>query len=172
MEQVQWLAGQKGIAARITSLYPKALYTHCAAHRLNRCVVKCCDIWVVSNMMQTANAVARFFSNSPKRQLALETCVDNIFQDEKRKKLKEMCRTRWVERHEAFQIFSDLFLPTVSCLETITNASTADWDRESQSDAQSLPLSTLRFSFIVALVATQGSGIHKEPECKATRPIC
>ena len=48
-------------------------------------------------MMQTADAVARFFSNSSKRQLALENWVDKIFQDEKRKKLKEMCRTRWVE---------------------------------------------------------------------------
>ena len=60
-----------------------------------------------------------------------------------------------MERHEAFEIFSDLFLPTVSCLEAIANASAADWNRESQSDAQSLLLSMLRFSFIMALVATQ-----------------
>ena len=92
------MAGKsKGAATRITSLYPKAVYTHCAAHRLNLCVVKCCDIREVNNMMQTADAVARFFSNSPKWQLALETWVDNILQDEKRKKLKEMCRTRWVK---------------------------------------------------------------------------
>ena len=150
------MAGRsKGAAARITSQYPKAVYTHCAAHRLNLCVVKCCSVREVSNMMQTADAVARFFSNSPKRQLALETWIDDIFQDEKRKKLKEMCRTRWVERHEAFEIFADLFLPTVSCLEAIANASTAEWNRESRSDAQSLVLSMLRFSFILALVATQ-----------------
>ena len=45
------MAGRsKGAAARITSLYPKAPYTHCAAHtcRLNLCVVKCCDIRMVS----------------------------------------------------------------------------------------------------------------------------
>jgi len=30
------MAGRtKGVAARITSLHPRALYTHCAAHRLN-----------------------------------------------------------------------------------------------------------------------------------------
>ena len=84
----------KGTAARITSLYPKTLYTHCAAHRLNLCVVKCCDIQVVSNMIQTVDAVAHLFNNSPKRQLAMETWVDNIFQDEKHKKLKEIYRTR------------------------------------------------------------------------------
>ena len=92
------MAGRsKGAAARITSLYPKAVYTHCAAHRLNLCVVKCCDIREVSNMMQTADAVARFFKNLPTHMSihvsnhVLETWIDNIFQNEKRKKLKEMC---------------------------------------------------------------------------------
>ena len=112
------MAGQtKGTAARIQSLYPKAVYTHCAAHRLNLCVVKCCSIREVNNMMQTADKVACFFKYSPKRQLALEAWVDDFFPEEKRKKLKEMCRTRWVERHEAFEVFSDLFLPVVCCLE-------------------------------------------------------
>ena len=77
-----------------------------------------------------------------------------IFQDERRRKLKEMCRTRWVERHEAFQVFSDLFLPTVSCLEEIVNSS-AEWNRDTRSDAQSLLLAMSQFSFVVALVATQ-----------------
>ncbi len=34
----------KGAASRITAMYPKAIYTHCAFHRLNLCVVKCCSI--------------------------------------------------------------------------------------------------------------------------------
>ena len=100
----------KGVAARITSLYPRAVYTHCAAHRLNLCVVKCCSVKEVSNMMQETDAVARFFKNSPKHQLALEAWID-IFHEEKRKKLKEMCRTRCVKRHQAFQD-----LVTCSCL--------------------------------------------------------
>ena len=73
------MAGKlKGASARITMQYPKAVYTHGAAHRLNLCVVKCCSIREISNMMQTADAIARFFSNSPKRQLALEEWVDTI----------------------------------------------------------------------------------------------
>ena len=36
------MAGKtKGVAAQISTLYPRALYTPCAAHRLNLCVVKC-----------------------------------------------------------------------------------------------------------------------------------
>ena len=83
------MAGQtKGTAARIQSLYPKAVYTHCAAHRLNLCVVKCCSIREVNNMMKTADKVARFFKYSLKRQLALEAWVDDLFPEEKRKNLK------------------------------------------------------------------------------------
>ena len=62
-------------------------------------------------MMQAADAVAHFFKNSPKHHLALEAWIDNIFHEEKRKKLKEMCQNRWVERHQAFQVFV-----TCSCL--------------------------------------------------------
>ena len=46
------MAGKsKGVAYRILSKYPKALYTHCAAYRLNLCVMKCYSIQEVSNMM-------------------------------------------------------------------------------------------------------------------------
>ena len=58
----------RGAAARIISRYPKALFTHCMAHRLNLCVVKCCCIREVDNMMQIADKGARFFGNSPKKQ--------------------------------------------------------------------------------------------------------
>ena len=145
----------KGAAARITARYPKALYTHCASHRLNLCVVKCCKIQEVNSMMQTADNVCRFFSNSPKRQLALEKCISQICSEEKRKCLKEMCRTRWVERHEALEVFSDLFLPIVSCLEEIMNNAKSDWNRETRSDANSYLLALSQFSFVVALHVTE-----------------
>ena len=39
------MAGRvKGAASRITTKYLKAIYTHCASHRLNLCVVKCCNM--------------------------------------------------------------------------------------------------------------------------------
>ena len=58
------MAGKsKGVAVRIRTKYPKALYTHCASHRLNLCVMKCCSIKHVSNMMHTADSISRFFSN-------------------------------------------------------------------------------------------------------------
>ena len=144
------------LLASLHARYPKAPYTHCASHRLNLCVVNlCCKIQEVSSMMQTADNVCRFFSNSPKRQLALEKWISQICSEEKRKCLKEMCRIRWVERHEVFEVFSDLFLPIVSCLEAMVNSTQSDWNRETRSDANSYLLALSQFSFIVALHVTE-----------------
>ena len=133
-------------AACITTKYPKALYTHCASHRLNLCVVKSCTIREIRNTMQSADKVSRFFSNSPKRQLAMEKCIDNLFANEKHRKIKEMCRTHWIERYEAFESFVDLFMPIVCCLEEIANSSPAERNAETRSDAQSLFLQCSDFN--------------------------
>ena len=146
----------KGVAARISTQYPKALYTHCAAYRLNLCVVKCCAIREVSNTMETADSITWFFSNSLKQQLELEKWIADVCSnEEKRHKLKEMCRTRWMERHEAFDVFVDLYLPLVSCLEEISRGSPSHWKRDTRHEAQSFLLALSQFSFIISLLLTQ-----------------
>ena len=132
------MAGQKkGAAACIRSKYPKAIHMFCASHRLNLCVVKCCNICEVDNMMATTDSIACFFKNSLKRQTELEKWIEDLFAGEKRKKIKEMCKTRWVERHNAFEVFCDLFLPIFCCLESIAGSLSTEWNRETRSDAQS-----------------------------------
>ena len=69
--------------------------------------------------------------------------------------LPQMCRTRWIECLEAFEVFVDLFLPIFSCLESISNSRPAEWNKETRSDAHSLLLAISRFSFIFSLVLTQ-----------------
>ena len=129
------MAGKNnGAAARIQTIFPKAVYTHCAAHALNLCVIKCCSIAEIRNTMNTADSICRFFSNSPKRQLAFATWIEQKLKGERRSKLKSICKTRWVERHEAFEVFIDLSEPLICCLEDIKDST--DWNRESRSDAQ------------------------------------
>ena len=75
---------------------------------------------------------------------------------ETRKKFKEMCKTCWVECHDAFEVMIELFLHVLSCLEAIANSHHHDkWNRESHTAAHSLFLGMYQFSFIVALVLTQ-----------------
>lgn len=88
------MSGQiRGVASRISSKYPKPVYVHCVAHRLNLCIVICCKIQLVSSIIDIVSSVARFFNNSPKRQLALEKWIADVQPcEEKRRKLKDLCR--------------------------------------------------------------------------------
>ena len=117
--------------------------------------MKCCLIRDVDNMMQTADKICRFFNNSPKRQILLEGWIESTMPKINRKRLKELCRTRWIERHEAFEVFLDLFLPIFGSFEAIVSSPASDWNRESHSDAQSFLLAMSQFPFIAALVVTQ-----------------
>ena len=110
--------------------------------------------------MDNADSISRFFSNSPKRQLVFEKWVTELYEGEKRQKLKSLCKTRWVERHEAFEVFVDLFVPLVCCLEQIKDS--RDFNRDSRADAQSFFLSLCHFPFIAILViATELLGYTK-----------
>lgn len=61
------MAGKKkGAAARITEVYPKATYTHCAAHALNLCVVKCCSISEIRGVMDIADSICLFLATHPR----------------------------------------------------------------------------------------------------------
>ena len=62
------------------------------------------------------------FSNSPNRQL--EKWISDVFPDERRK-MKEMGQTQWVKHHEVFDVFSDLFLHTIICLEALAQCQPA-----------------------------------------------
>ena len=144
------MAGKtKGVAARILQQFPRAVYTHCATHCLNLCVVKCCSVQEVQRAMDIADTISCFFSNSPKRQLAFEKWVTQLYEGERRQKLKSLCKTRWVERHEAFEVFVDLFVPLVCCLEEMKDS--MEFNHESCADAQ---------SFFLSLSATSLSSSH------------
>ena len=49
----------------------------------------------------------------------------------------------------------DLFIPTVSCLEEISHASSEAWNRETRNDAHIFLLGISQFTFFVSLVLTQ-----------------
>ena len=66
----------KGAAVRIMEKYSRAVYSHCAAHALNLCIVKCCGLPEIRNTMDLADSIYRFFYFSPKKQLALEHCEE------------------------------------------------------------------------------------------------
>lgn len=104
--------------------------------------------------MGTADQVVKFFEYSPKKQKVLEEMIENaITCQSTRTKLKELCRTRWVERHDAFAVFVDLLPAITQALEIFSKQ--PNTRQPGVADAQSLLNSICNFGFVVCIVVTQ-----------------
>ena len=92
-----------------------------------------------------------FFAAHPKRQTALiaETKPESSIT-----KLKDLCRTRWIQRIDALQVFQSLHISVVSCMEGICSDGPRLWSSDSCTDARSLQLALSTTDFISSLVIT------------------
>ena len=114
------MAGQ-GVWQIIQQKAPKAVYFHCASHRLNLAIVSACSISAFKNVESYIGEIASFFYYSAKRQRFLDTCMEKVLPEVKAKKLKDACRTRWVERIDSYIAFLDLLLAVHRTLSAMVN---------------------------------------------------
>ena len=144
-----------GCAALIRNEQPAAMYFHCASHLLNLSVVSLTNIPHVRNMWDILTQVSLFFKGSPKRESALEKAVEEQGEliSGTKKRLVDLCRTRWVERHDALVTFADLYPAVVALFQDIEDGG-AGWNMETKSKAASLLNGITRFAFIVAFQTT------------------
>ena len=80
----------------------------------------------------------------------------------RRKPLIDLCKTRWAERHSAYQHFYQAYKFIVMALEAIalglhredlsSNFSDASWDDDSKTNANSLLDGVTSFEFIVVFL--------------------
>lgn len=143
-----------GTAALISAQYPLALYFHCASHCLNLAVVKSLQVTNVRNMMGIIGKVYYFFEGHPKRQTAFERAIEGCQPESRVSKLKDLCRTRWVQRIDAFQVFKNLHPSVVGCFESITDQGLRKWSSDSLLDAANLKTAITKTEFLSALVIT------------------
>ena len=92
-------------------------------------------------MMGVVRRAGTFFDAHPKRQLALEKAINETQPAANKKKLGDLCRTRWVQRLDALAIFQQLHSSVVACMESICEAGPRYWSTDSLTDAKGLLLS-------------------------------
>ena len=144
----------RGTAALITAQYPLAMYLHCASHCLNLAVVKSLQVTSVRNMMGVVDRVSVFFATHPKHQRALEKAIAETQPESSITKLKDLCRTRLIQRIDALHIFQSLHISIVGCMERICRDGPSLWSSDSLTDARSLQLAVTTTDFICSLVIT------------------
>ena len=86
-------------------------------HRLNLSIAYACSLRSVSNMLGTVKTISYFFNLSEQRQRSFEKNIDIYVPETKRRRLKDVCRTRWVERILGLDVFEDLLIPIKVTLE-------------------------------------------------------
>ena len=143
-----------GAAALISSQYPLALYLHCSSHSLNLSVVKSLEEASIRNMIGIVSRVSIFFSAHPKRQRKLEDAINTTQPESSVRKLKDLCRTRWIERIDALDRFQTLHPSIVACMESISSEGSSKWSPDSLTDSCTLLLAITTTDFLSALVIT------------------
>lgn len=141
----------RGVQARIRQIIPDAVYSHCKAHCLNLAIIHSCKVGFVRNMMDVVQTVAFAFNYSAKRLLkfseTLEADPVSKGNMEERRRLQNLCETRWAARADALHTFLLSYRTVVTSLEELSNGG--------DTKASSYRLSVLQFSFIISLVAAE-----------------
>lgn len=140
----------KGTQACIAKDHPTALYVHCAAHNLNLAISSASGIPPIRNCMGTIEKVYTFF-NTPKRQQVLQHQVQLLFPESRRDRMKQMCPTRWIQRHDSVMVMVQLLKPVHSALQEISL-----WkDKESSSGAFVLLSALAQSQFVISLFSVE-----------------
>ncbi|CAH1119048.1 unnamed protein product [Phaedon cochleariae] len=135
----------RGAQAIVRESYPKALYVHCSSHCFNLALSDGCSVAEVRNCLGTIGTTYNFF-NFPKRQrVTCEHEINKLVEKPKIEKLKRLCPTRWIQRHDAVNAFVSLLKSIISALFEI-----ATWtDKKTASDAQLLSSAICQSSFLL-----------------------
>ena len=146
----------KGVDLGIERLYQPALHFGCANHhQLNVVIVAGCqNVNCIHNMMTAVDEMVRFFEFSSKKEDCLSEQTDELVKElgeqvPAKRKLKQICRIRWVERHAAFEVFLELFEAITMALEEISPS--GEFNAKPATDFNSFLDDLTRFDFIVAL---------------------
>ena len=157
----------QGAASLIQNDYHRAIYVHCAAHRLSLCVTNSCKIIQVKNRMATVKSTSDFFNNSPKRQLVSEQNIEQLCRKGRlQKKLIDACCTRWIERIKGLQKHCEMFKAIMTTLEEIKDNHEGHWNSDTCSEANGLFPANSEFQFIICLIVVREIFFYIKPATK------
>lgn len=139
---------EKGVAARVQEVAPKALYVHCYGHLLNLALQDTLqENAVIRNALGVVQSIHHFF-NSPKREHVLRSVqIPADFNSVPFIKLKSISETRWACRWEAVKAIEQQPERILLALIQLSK----DKDAKTSVDATGLVKAMLEFQFVLGL---------------------
>ena len=110
-----------GVQTIVRQVCKNATYVHCASHCLNLALSKSCTVPSIQNAQGTIATVAAFCNGSQRRVQMLKNSINAVGLVTKNEKLKNLCETRWIERHDAVLCFIELYEAVLHFLCECTN---------------------------------------------------
>ncbi|KAM3933210.1 52 kDa repressor of the inhibitor of the protein kinase [Leptodactylus fuscus] len=149
----------KVVASRLLQKCPQATYTLCSSCALNIWLAKSIPVTGVSVVLGVLEDIYLFFSKSSNLELELESTITSLFMDnmEKGNELKEILRSEWTSRHDAFEIIVTLLHPLVLCLDRVACDNSFRWNTKITSQAFVLSSALTDFDFVVTIVILKNS---------------
>jgi hypothetical protein len=140
------------VQAEIKKIAPLAHYTHCSSHVLSLALCSAGTVPAIRNAMGTIQEACVFFSRSAQRSEILRKMIDQkVNKETTRSKLKPLCTTRWVEKHDGVILFLQLYDSIVSALETIKD----NGNNEAATKAMMLEQTITNSQFLIAMVVME-----------------
>jgi hypothetical protein len=140
-----------GLQARICRLVPKAIYFHCAAHRLNLVVVSACHcVREAVNFFGIVQSVYNFIACAPTRQALYEEAWAEV-EEMKGKRmltLKKLCEVRWGCQRRALRVLLTGYPAVMYALNTSLETMT---DVKAVATARGLVTQLTTFEFVFCL---------------------
>jgi len=114
------MSGQfNGVQSRIRQLYLKAVFVHCASHRLNLTLSSALSTKNVRNCLGVMKNIIHLFRNNALAGETLKNSILKLIPETKKTRLVALRETRFIERHEAVNVFVELFEPIIVSLQNI-----------------------------------------------------
>lgn len=155
----------KGTGAIMQEYIPSLQHVHCLAHNLNLVIVAAAKNRYIQDMFTAVQSAYSFFSPSPKRTEALKQKIQESSRSERVKlKLKDVCRTRWVDRYNSLETMLILLPDVVATLEHILVSN--GWNKETTDRASALLERLTNYKFIVVLVVATNVLLTTKGLCK------
>lgn len=144
----------KTFAAAIIKRYPMAVLALRSTCTLNMVMAGGMALSGVQLVMSTFLKIESFFSQSPLLQLELEHAISIFYPDkeEKANELKEICRTSWTRRHDAFKVAMEVLEALLLCVDSVHDNEDVRWTDQDTHDALEISKALTDFEFIMALV--------------------
>lgn len=145
------MSGQfNGVQSKIRQKYPKAMFVHCAAHKLNLALSSALSISSVRNSLGVINYVINLFRNNALAGYTLKNNISKYVPESKRSRLVGLCETRFIERHDAINVFVELLEPIIISLQDIQET-----NRSVSLSASSFLAAVEKSSFIISLLVCE-----------------